>query len=127
MKIKKNIYEPLSAALFAVVILILSIIPTDISGEPPSFYFPGMDKIIHATMYTILTFLILHMYLKRKTIKISTFLFWVVAILAYSVLMELIQLYFIDYRSGDIKDVYANLLGIFLGLSLFFVFRKIKS
>ncbi|MCF8346022.1 MAG: VanZ family protein [Bacteroidales bacterium] len=113
--------------LFAILILILSIIPPDISGSAPSFYFPGMDKIIHALMYGSFTVVVLHEFLKNRHYRITTIIWILSGIFVYSVLMEILQLTLIAYRSGDVWDILANLTGILSGTGLMFLFRKIRS
>lgn len=111
--------------LFAVLIFILSIMPTDIHGEPPSFYFKGMDKFIHGIMYGILAILVLNEYLKKRSFKFLPVLLLVVITWAYSILMELVQYFFIEYRSGDFMDALANIVGILVGTSLLFLLRRV--
>ena len=113
--------------LFAILILILSIIPTDVNGEIPSFYFPGMDKLVHGLMYASFTVLVLNEYLKSGKFRIIAVLLLMGGVWLYSVLMEIVQLYFVSYRSGDWKDALANLVGILLGAVLIFSIRRIRS
>ena len=114
------------AVLVAILIFFLSIMPADVHGKPPAFYFEGLDKIIHASMYGVLAFLVLRAYLKRYELKI----FWLVLLLvltfSYSILMELLQYYFVEYRTGDILDALANLAGITLAAVLILIMRKIR-
>jgi VanZ family protein len=124
---KYKINSIIFTVLFAILIFIVSILPTDINGEPPSFYFLGMDKIIHTLMYGTLSFLVLNEYLKRKTFRFLTFSLLIIVTWAYSIIMELLQYYFIEYRSGDIKDAIANIIGIVLAALILLFYKKIRS
>lgn len=123
---KHKINSIIFTILFAILILILSIMPTDIHGETPSFYFVGMDKFIHGAMYGTLSMLVLNEYLKKRSLK-----FWPVLILilftwAYSIFMELLQYFLIEYRSGEFKDVLANIIGILLGVGILILLRRMR-
>ncbi len=113
--------------LFAILILILSIIPPDIKGDTPSFYFPGMDKIIHALMYGSFTIVVLHEFLKNRYFNFIKVAWILSGIFTYSILMEIVQLTLIAYRSGDVWDILANLAGILSGAVLMFIFKKLRS
>jgi hypothetical protein len=63
---KKNKRGFLLTILFAIIIMFLSLVPTDIGGGAPSFYFPGMDKVIHAIMYGVFTMLTLYEFFKHR-------------------------------------------------------------
>lgn len=113
--------------LFAIMIMILSLVPSDIGGGPPSFSFPGMDKVIHGIMYGLLTMLALYEFFKHSRLNFLPFLLIMLVIFFYSILMEIMQYYLVESRSGEANDVLANLIGIFIGASLIFWLKKIKS
>jgi VanZ family protein len=124
---KRNKQGFLLTILFAIIIMILSLVPTDFSGGPPSFYFPGMDKIIHAIMYGLFTMLALYEFFKHKRLNILPFLLIMLAVFFYYILMEIMQYYLVEYRSGEVNDVFANFTGVFIGATLIFWLKKIKS
>lgn len=107
--------------------MILSLAPTDIGGGAPSFYFPGMDKVIHAIMYGLFTVLALYEFFRHSHLNFLPFLLIMLAVFFYSILMEIMQYYLVDYRSGEVNDVLANFIGIFIGASLIFWLKKIRS
>jgi VanZ family protein len=113
--------------LFAVLILVLSIIPPDISGDSSLFYFPGMDKIIHALMYGSFTIVVMYEFLKKTQYRFGTIVWIITAILSYSILMEIVQLTLVAYRSGDVWDILANLAGILTGAGLMTIINKFRS
>ena len=102
-------------------------LPTDINGETPAFYFKGMDKFIHAIMYGTLSLLVMNGYLKKTPFRLLPVSVLLLITWAYSVLMELLQYYFVAYRSGDFRDVLANLVGIFIAFFIVVLYRKLKS
>ena len=124
---KKNKRGFLLTILSAIIIMILSLAPTDISGGPPSFYFQGMDKVIHAIMYGLFTILALYEYLKHNRLNFLPVFLIMLTVLFYSILMEIMQYYLVEYRSGEVNDVLANLTGIIIGASLIFWLKKIRS
>ena len=109
------------------MILFLSLAPTDIAGGVPSFYFPGMDKVIHGIMYGLFTMLALYEFFKHSRLNFLPFLLIMLAVFLYSILMEILQYYLVEYRSGEVNDVLANLTGIIIGASLIFWLKKIRS
>lgn len=113
--------------LFAVFILILSVIPSDLGGGPPSFYFPGMDKVIHAGMYGTFSLLVLFGLIRINHFRSKPVAINLLLIFTYSALMELLQYLFIASRSGEWRDLLANLSGILLSLFVVLLYRMIFS
>jgi VanZ family protein len=124
---KKNKKRFLLTILFAIIIMFLSLVPTDIGGGVPSFYFPGMDKIIHGIMYGLFTMLALYEFFRYVRLSFLPFMLIILSVFFYSILMEIMQYYLIKSRSGEINDVLANLTGIIIGATLIFWLKKIKS
>lgn len=127
MRYKQDRWGILLVILFAILILILSILPSDISKESPRFFFRGMDKIIHAMMYGAFTYLALNEFLKNFAFRKRSVLIIIVAVFSYSVLMEILQLYLVESRSGEWLDILANLTGILVGLAVILLREKIRS
>ncbi len=99
--------------LFAYLTLItlLSIWPSD--GLPDIELFPNADKLIHAGMYSGLTFLVLWAWAdKFAGIRLLIPFFFVVS---WGLFMEILQLYSPLGRSFDMTDELANSLGFFPG------------
>lgn len=112
--------------LFAILLLILSIIPGDMTSTPGGFYFEGMDKVMHALMYGIFALLVTNVYLAFFKLKFWPVLLLVFITWCYSIMMEILQLYLVSTRSGELLDAIANLIGIVLGTLLFIGYRKIR-
>ena len=89
------------------------------------------DKVGHFVMYFILSAIFFNDYTRQKkdrkllTLFIGTFIFP----LLFGGLMELLQHFFIPYRTGSWMDMLANLTGIITAflLSYFFFHRKNNS
>jgi VanZ family protein len=113
--------------LFAILLLILSILPGDMTSTPGGFYFQGIDKVMHALMYGVFALLVTNVYLAFYKIKFCPLLLLVLITWGYSIMMEILQLYLVSTRSGEVLDAVANLVGIVLGTLVFIGYRKIRS
>ncbi len=113
--------------LYALIVLFLSVMPTDFAEDKKIFLFHGFDKLVHVGMYGLFSFLVINQYLVYRKIKWGAVALWMLAVLGYSLLMELIQLLFTDYRSGELLDVLANISGIIAGGVFRIYLKKIKS
>ena len=116
----------ISGILFGIIILVLSILPMSAEGKSSILSFPGADKIIHAAMYAIFSSLLTRDYLRTNGFKWRKLMILLASVLAYSILIELIQEYITSYRSGEILDVLANMGGILFGTSVVYLWYKIK-
>lgn len=99
-------------SLYILVLILLSILPL---GSPvmhfDNFNFElRLDYIIHCLLYTPWIFLAAN---STKMKMISVIIFGVLI----GLFTEMIQ-YFLSYRSFNINDLFANVLGILLGLIL---------
>ncbi len=77
--------------------------------------FGNSDKVYHFFAYFTLTICWLFSFYKKSTLKY----FIVIACIAYGIIIEILQYTLTTYRTGDYKDVFANTLGIILGLIVF--------
>lgn len=95
------------AALAIVVHLLALYLP----GSPePTFDVSGADKAVHVLLFAVPVWL-----LGRLTGRI-----WLVAgvFAGHAVVSELVQLWFVPYRSGDPLDLLADLVGIGAAVAL---------
>lgn len=125
--VKQSNISIILSFLFALLILFLSVTPTDVNDETPFFYFDGIDKVVHALMYGVFTILVVTAYLNNCNYKFRILILVVSSIWLYSILMELVQHFFVEYRSGEILDAAANLAGILLSTGILLGLRKIRS
>ena len=109
------------------LILLMSLVPLGISGEQPWFYFPGLDKVVHGFMYALFIVAFLNDYLRRGTWKRKINIWLVVITFSVSGLIELIQHYLMESRSGEPLDLLANLGGLLMGWLFVCGIRKIRS
>ncbi|MFC2129244.1 VanZ family protein [Bacteroidota bacterium] len=113
--------------IFGLIILAISVAPVSGEGRPLIFSFPGSDKVVHSIIYCVFTILLTRDYLRYNPLKWIRLLFFLLAILGYSIIIEVIQLSLTSYRSGELLDVVANLAGISIGAGAVLLYRKIKS
>lgn len=73
----------------------------------PTVSVPGLDKALHLTIFLIPALVI-------GRLTRSSWPLWLLA--AHGVASELIQHWFIANRTGDWRDVLANLIGVGLGV-----------
>lgn len=92
------------------------------------------DKAIHATAYFIMCSLwFLFLFFKGLKTKPRKTALWVAALwsLFFGMVIEILQLDFTTYRTGDYKDMIANSTGVLLSAICIFALRrkleKIKS
>lgn len=117
---------PLFTLLTAVLIFVLSILPSDDLPKEGWLNFPGVDKLLHFLMYFTLTLVFSAETGYRRILPGLNLLPIALLALAYSGTMELIQLFFASTREGDWLDLLANITGIVFaaaGSSLLHHFR----
>lgn len=120
------LYNYISGIIFGMIIFIVSVMPVDSDSVGSVFSFPGADKILHACFYCVFTVLLTKDYLRINPMKWSNIAFLLLGILIYSIIIEMIQLFLTNYRSGEVLDVAANLGGIVSGAALVIIYRRIK-
>ncbi len=103
-------YAPYLAALWALIILVVSVIPGE---DLPSLSIWEPDKVMHAFVYGVLTALI---YITRpqNAVFIKKLIFQAILLcILYGFFIELIQLV-LPTRKFDILDALANTVGCFI-------------
>ena len=82
----------------------------------------GVDKLIHAILFLVEAALLTLVFAKPRTLKIG------LLILAWCVflggILELIQHYWVNGRSGDWVDLLADTLGAVIGFAIISRFKK---
>jgi VanZ family protein len=106
---------------WAVIIIVLSVMPTDELDSHMWSVVPHQDKIMHLIFYVIFTFLLLRAFLiyfkKSKPVWLLVLITFLI-ILCYGAIIEIIQGRFIASRQGDIMDLVFNLVGSFIAILL---------
>ena len=112
----------LLAIRWAILILVMSLIP---GSSLPNFDWSdlvGIDKIGHAGVYLILTFLIC---LRKLIIPRWKKLMVAVGLSSiFGIVMEVLQLTIYTGRNFEFLDIIANIIGSFLGAFLYNLFTN---
>ena len=103
-------YAPYLAALWALTILVVSVIPGE---DLPSLSIWEPDKVMHAFVYGVLTALI-YIAHSQNAVFIKKLIFQAILLcILYGFFIELIQLV-LPTRKFDILDALANTVGCFI-------------
>lgn len=114
----------LPVIIYAVGIFVVSSITVPADSVP---IFPHSDKIFHALIYSLLSFLILRaLYVSKPNrpalfLKITSF----TAAFSYGIMIEVYQ-YFLPARTMEIMDVFSNGLGALVGILFFSKMQQYK-
>ncbi len=85
-----------------------------ISGIPIPL-FSGADKIAHFVFYSIMVCLVAWGYHKRHRLNLSKLLLAAYWSVLFGGLIELIQHYLVEGRTGEWADFMANTIGVLIG------------
>ena len=108
--------------LWTVIITFLSLVSFETNNI---IAIANTDKVVHFSFYFILTFLLLKSLKDNSKFK---YLKVILLTLFYGIIIEILQAYFTDTRSGDLYDVTANFSGtVCAALVSYFIFEKISS
>lgn len=115
----------LPALLWLLFITGLSVMP---GVQLPAFHLFSADKLAHAVVYGVLTWLLLRAYTRTRQAPLSFGKEIIVLCLStiYGVFMEFVQFAFIPGRFYEYDDMLANALGSVMGWVFFrLTFKKI--
>jgi VanZ family protein len=113
------------ALLWALVILVLCLLP---GKDVPSFWWTqvlSIDKFVHAGVFFVLVILIVRGLRRRDpdlALRSRTTARWLAACIAYGGVLEIMQGVFLTDRYADILDFLANALGC--GLAWWWMRRR---
>lgn len=105
----------LLVVLYVGCIVALSLLPAQDLPQIPLF--PGADKIIHFLMYFI--FSLLFCWALRTEKHYFRLFFIILATIGWGMFMEYVQLVMHIGRSFSWYDVFANSLGVFVGILIY--------
>jgi VanZ family protein len=109
--VKKNILSLITA----LIILYLSLAPSDTFNKISVFNLPFIDKIVHMCMYYGLTIVLI--YENRSVAKKTKNLFLLSIIpFVYGILIEFLQSWLTTTRQGEFFDALFDLIGILLAI-----------
>jgi len=109
--------------LWAVLIFIASSFPGKDIPDFSLWDFLGADKIVHAFLYGIFTWLLLVFFTHADLSVYSKFFLSVFISTAYGGILELYQHYLLPDRSGDWMDFVADITGSIMALIFFRRYR----
>ena len=112
--------------LFSIIILILCLLPS--SGVSHSgINIPYFDKILHFGFYFLLSIIFIYdfKFFKKREYKFRKIIIVFLVCVIFGALIEILQHYLIESRSGDIVDLLADTLGIIFGISFMRILRII--
>jgi len=110
--------------MWVVFISILSLLNGHIFKKFSFNFFIPPDKVIHFVFYGILVLLVIRALSLTFKVTYKIYLVSVITAVSYGVLMELCQKFFTTTRTADIKDVFANCIGIFTVLLFYHIYKK---
>jgi VanZ family protein len=115
----------LPAIVWTLLMLWLITIPGSSIPETPFLNIPHFDKLVHAIIFAVFTFLVNYGFFMQKKLVYSRHHYTISLVLGviYSVFTEWIQLEFVVGRSGELMDIVADLTGCLLG-AIAFYYRK---
>ena len=103
--------------LWSIIVLILISLPSnDFNGVST---FEGFDKLVHTGfffVFTVLSYFGSVLQSKRRATKLKTSIIIILIALSFAFLTEGIQLYLITTRSADWWDIFADTVGIGMGV-----------
>lgn len=115
--LKLLILPDLKSAVFLTVVFTLAICAGTLTALPEKIDVPGTDKWQHLVAFAALVYPIM-VASRRYWIPVTVFASCLAA------LIEIIQPYV--NRFGDIKDFQADMLGVFLGLLIGILVRRLR-
>ena len=125
---KKALLAYLPAVLMTIGVAVLSL--WERPYLPPPVLSLG-DKVLHGLLYTVLAvawaipiFKLQIANHKSQIIRSITVWFGVTA---YGILMEILQRYCTQTRSGEVADVYADAIGALVGVAVVMAIMKLKK
>ncbi|MDD2278930.1 MAG: VanZ family protein [Bacteroidales bacterium] len=108
--------------LWALLSLVACVLPGNRIPKINKIAIPHFDKVVHFTLFFVLTLLLFYENrLRTGNVKLSREpIFWIiVAIILYASVLEGLQYFFIASRSGNLADLAANFLGVFVAVLVY--------
>jgi VanZ family protein len=117
------------AVIWSIIITVLCLLPNS-NFETTSTYLPvGFDKIVHVIFFFVLTILLFYGKIKQQesyqyrpftVVKIIV----ITSIIGLSI--EFMQRYIFIYRTGDLFDFIADMLGVTMGIFGYIFLHRAK-
>lgn len=114
--------------LWTIFILIGSMTSGETIDKISWINIPHFDKVVHFTWYFVLYFLWYSWLIMTHTncVSLNCRIFLASVIIAYGLLMELLQMFFAYQRSFELNDILINTIGTSMALIVFFPIYQSK-
>lgn len=110
--------------LWAIFVFVLCVMPVN-NFSKPKYNIPHLDKVVHFGFYFIMAVMLYRLFALYGGLRTRIILYILAIVLIYSGTIELLQEYVFN-RSGDFRDLLANLAGAFCGCLLSpFIFKTV--
>jgi len=116
--------------LWAIVVLVLCLIPPSQITSNRVVLFEGVDKLVHTVFYFVFSVLLYDALIRaRRTTRPTFSILWRVVLLStfFALLTELLQWKVFTYRSAEIWDLVANMIGIGIGTFAYLILHHSPS
>ena len=111
--------------LLAIVIAMLSLVPSSSMPDSSLFSIKFLDKIVHFSMYALFGFVaLLESRCKGQCVQFHLFL--CVSIFIMSAVIEVLQATVVATRAAEWFDLLANFSGLVAGYIAFRIFRSLR-
>ena len=121
--LRRETLKYLPAVLVTVGIAILSLMESSYVPRTLS----AQDKLLHGAMYMLLAVCWMAPVAKSFPSRFMPYLWVWSGVVAYGALMEILQRYCTLTRSGEMADLYADMIGALVGILLVPVILKIAN
>lgn len=111
--------------LLAILISLLSLVPSSSMPDSSLFSIPFLDKIVHLSMYTLFGFVAL-LESRCQTHCRLFHLLLIIIIFVLSAVIEVLQATVVATRAAEWLDLLANFLGLVAGYIGFLLFRNLR-
>lgn len=111
-------YQYLSI-LWAIFVVVMCDMPMSGTGSLGITFFEGFDKLAHTGFFFVLTVLLFYGKIKQQvsySYRGMTLLKILAITTALGVFIELLQLYIFTYRSAEWWDLFADMIGVGMGI-----------
>jgi len=96
---------------WALFVLVLCNMKMGELSHSPSF-FPGFDKLVHCGFFFVFTVLATYGAIKQKgNLTIGTCVKVLIIAIVFGALIEILQIYWFTWRSGEWNDLFADTVG----------------
>jgi len=111
--------------LLAILIVLVSLIPSSSMPDSTLFSIRFLDKIVHFSLYAFFAFVAL---LESRCLLqcIRFHLLLIMIILIMSAIIEVLQATVVATRSAEWLDIVANFLGLVAGYIAFRIFKSLR-